>query len=178
MLITQLPLLDDLLAQYAGALGPDLLGYRHHAYRVVNLCAALSSREPLPLEKMAIVAAFHDLGIWTAHTFDYLEPSIVLARDYLARANRSDWSPEIETTIIEHHKIRSYHAQPTWLVEPFRKADLIDVSRGTLKFGLSRNLIRELYNEFPSAGFHRRLLALSMKRLRSHPLSPWPMIRV
>ena len=59
----------------------DFTAYRNHAYRVVNFCAH-SRPAPTPrLEKIALAAAFHDLGIWTAHTFDYLEPSIDLACD-------------------------------------------------------------------------------------------------
>jgi hypothetical protein len=38
----------------------------------------------LEFEKIAIAGVFHDLGIWTNKTFDYIAPSVVLAREYLA----------------------------------------------------------------------------------------------
>ena len=61
-LIAQIPTLDTLLGAYAGALGRDFEAYRNHAYRVANLCVAQSSRDGAQLEKIAIAAAFHDLG--------------------------------------------------------------------------------------------------------------------
>ncbi len=79
MLLTEIPTLDELLHAHAAELGPDFAAYRNHTYRVVNLCAALSSHDTGQLQKMAIAAAFHDLGIWTDGTFDYLHPSIRLA---------------------------------------------------------------------------------------------------
>ena len=38
---------------------------------------------------MAIAAAFHDIGIWTAGTFDYLEPSVRVAAAYLTGTGRA-----------------------------------------------------------------------------------------
>lgn len=79
MLLTEIATLDELLHAHAAALGGDFTGYRNHTHRVVNLCVALSSGEPEELQKMAIAAAFHDLGIWTDGTFDYLPPSKAVA---------------------------------------------------------------------------------------------------
>ncbi len=88
------------------------------------------------------------------------------------------WAPEIETTIREHHKLTRHKPHRDWLVEPFRKTDLIDVSRGLVTFGLPRGLIKDMFAQWPSAGFHKRLVQLSLNRLVSHPLSPLPMVRV
>jgi hypothetical protein len=118
-------------------LGGDRADYRNHAYRVMNLCLVLSSADDdARRERIAIAAAFHDIGIWTAATFDYIPPSVDLACAHLAAAGRSPWAPEIETTIREHHKLTRYRPNPDWLVEPFRRADLIDASRGLVTFGL------------------------------------------
>ena len=62
-------------------------------------------------------------------------------------------------------------------VETFRRADWIDVSNGMLRFGLPRAVVREVRRTFPDAGFHRRLLQLTLRRFRRHPLSPLPMMR-
>jgi hypothetical protein len=167
-----------LLEAHAAELGNDLTAYRNHTYRVVNLCAALSSGEPEPLEKMAIAAAFHDLGIWTDGTFDYLQPSIRLADAHLARTGRAEWTPEITAMILEHHKISAYRGHPHWLVEPFRRADWIDVTRGLRTFGLPRSFLHEIFSTWPSAGFHKRLVQLELRRLRTHPWNPLPMVRL
>jgi hypothetical protein len=174
--LTTVAELDGVLNAHAPALGGDFAGYRNHAYRVMNLCLALSPSGHR--EKIALAAAFHDLGIWTTSTFDYIPPSVDLANAHLAASGRSPWTPEIETTIREHHKLTRYRSHPDWPVEAFRKADFIDVSRGLVTFGLSRGLIKDVFTEWPSAGFHRRLVQLSLRRLLTHPLSPLPMVKL
>lgn len=176
MLLTGIATLDQVLHTHAAALGGDFTGYRNHAYRVANLCVALSPGAPAQVEKIAVAAAFHDLGIWTDGTFDYLPPSIRLAEAYLARAGRPEWTAEVTAMISEHHGFRR-RGHSGWLVEPFRRADWVDVTRGVLRFGLTRRFVRELYTEWPDAGFHRRLVQLSLRRLRTHPLNPLPMFR-
>lgn len=80
--------------------------------------------------------------------------------------------------IEQHHKIRKYKVNSCWLVEPFRKADWIDVSKGRLKYGLPSFYIAEILETFPNAGFHNRLIELTMRRLKTHPFSPLPMMRL
>lgn len=63
MILTEVALPDEVLQHYASHLGRDFDGYRNHTFRVVNFCSALSTTDPEPLQKMAIAAAFHDLGI-------------------------------------------------------------------------------------------------------------------
>src|SRR5262249_25802944 len=142
-----------------------------------NFCAALRPPDADGREKIAIAAAMHDLGIWTAHTFDYLPPSIELATAHLRRGGRAEWTAEITATIGEHHKLSMDRENPDWLVEPFRRADAVDVSRGVIRFGLPRSLLRQVFSTWPDAGFHRRLAQLALQRLQSHPLSPLPMVR-
>src|SRR5262249_2403483 len=110
MLETRIDPLDEGLSAHDPALGADFEGYRNHAYRVANFCFALTSdsiaavADPDQVAKIALAAAFHDLGIWTDGTFDYLLPSNRLASAYLAEAGRSEWAPEISETILQHHK--------------------------------------------------------------------------
>lgn len=177
-LLTEIPMLEEVLAEYTRQLGSDFIGYRNHTYRVTNLCVLLAPTGRDQTEKIAIAAAFHDLGIWTDRTFDYLEPSVRLARDYLARTGRREWIPEVERMIGDHHKLTRSRAADEWLVEPFRKADWIDVSRGALMFGLPLGIVRTILSAWPNAGFHRRLLQLFVERLRTHPLTPLPMLRL
>jgi hypothetical protein len=76
-LVTSLPTVEEVLDVHASELGQDLIAYRNHVYRVVNLCLAIVGDSPVELEKIAVAAVFHDLGIWTNHTFDYIAPSVV-----------------------------------------------------------------------------------------------------
>jgi len=143
----------------------------------VNFSAALAPCAGDTLEKVALAAAFHDLGIWTAHTFDYLAPSIELAREELCCAGHGDWRDTVAGMIREHHKVRRFRGDGAGLIEPFRRADWIDVSLGALSFGLPRECIRAIRARWPNAGFHRRLAQLTLTRLRSHPLSPIPVLK-
>jgi len=115
--------LDGILRAHRHALGRDFDAYRNHAHRVAHLCIAQSPREHERIERIAIAAAFHDLGIWTARTFDYLQPSVVLASDYLAASSRQQWIPEVAAMILEHHKVFPYRGEAERFVEPFRRAD-------------------------------------------------------
>jgi hypothetical protein len=177
-LVTAIAVLDRVLDEYAAELGGDFAGYRNHTYRVANLCFALSSGNPERLEKIAIAAAFHDIGIWVDGTFDYLPPSVRLATAHLERSERTEWVPEICEIIQQHHKLSQYRNNPSWLVESFRRADLVDVSRGLFRFGLPRSFVRALFSQWPSAGFHWGLVRLELRRLRTNPLSPLPMVRL
>lgn len=175
-LLKELPIIDAVLEAHASELGGDFTAYRNHAYRVVNLCVAFSPADPVQLDKFATAAAFHDLGIWTEHTFDYLEPSVRLACSHLGRAGREEWAPEVSEMILQHHKISPYRRDDCRLVEPLRRADWVDVSRGLVTFGLPRSLLREIFSTWPSAGFHRRLVLLELQRLRTRPWNPLPML--
>lgn len=108
--ITEIAMLDRVLRAHAAGLGSDFVGYRNHAYRVANLCIALAPAGPDQIEKIAVATAFHDLGIWTDGTFDYLGPSVRLARAYLTESGRPEWITEVERTILEHHKLSASEA--------------------------------------------------------------------
>lgn len=176
-MLTALPTLDTLLDTHAAALGADAIGYRHHAYRVANFYWLLAPGDADALEKLSIVLAFHDLGIWTAGTFDYLPPSRQLACAHLQANGREAWRDEIDAMINAHHRIRTLPADTQASVEAFRRADWIDVSRGVRRFGLPRAAVREVIAAFPNAGFHRRLAMLTLQQWRRHPLDPLPMMR-
>ena len=170
-LLTSLPTVEAVLDDHASELGHDFIAYRNHVYRVVNLCLAIVADSRVELEKIAVAAAFHDLGIWTNKTFDYIAPSAATARKHLAARGMTDWIPEIEAMIVDHHKITPSRADPQSLIESFRRADWIDVSRGLRRFGLPRTFIAAVATTWPNAGFHRRLVQLTIDQFWNRPLN-------
>jgi len=80
--------------------------------------------------------------------------------------------------ILQHHKLTQYRGRQLSLVEPLRRADLADVSKGLFTFGLPRAFVREVFSAWPNAGFHKLLVRLGLERLRTHPLNPLPMIKL
>ena len=101
----RLTLLDDILNDWREVIGEDFDGYRNHCQRMVHCCLALRDCSEVERQKLMIAAAFHDIGIWTAHTLDYLPPSVTPAMAYLKDKGLEAWSEEIRLMITEHHKL-------------------------------------------------------------------------
>ncbi|GAO44696.1 hypothetical protein [Flavihumibacter petaseus] len=167
-------IIDELLAKYQPVIGKDFYRYRNHVTRVYRNCLLLD-QQPGNQDKYAYAAVFHDIGIWTNNTIDYLQPSIAVACEYLAGIGKKDWIAEITLMIYWHHKITRYNRLYKETVEVFRKADWIDVSLGVLAFGATRSRIRENREQLPNLGFHMFLLRKLGKNLLKHPLNPLPM---
>jgi hypothetical protein len=169
---------DEILEPFRLTIGPDFNAYRNHCRRVFLFCIALAGGEDEAVRrKAAIASAFHDLGIWTAGTFDYIKPSRLLAESHLKTIGKPEWVDEIQAMIEQHHKLTSCSNNPSWLVEPFRKADWIDVSRGMLRFGLDDVYVVDALDAFPNEGFHQMLVRLAVDWMKRHPFNPLPMFR-
>lgn len=171
------PLVDGILASHADALGPDLPAYRNHVTRVLHFLFALAPDLRSSEQPILIAGAFHDLGIWTANTFDYLDPSSRLAEEYLRAQDLGRLRPEVDVIIQQHHKLRPYTGPFSLSVEAFRRADLVDLSLGVFRSGLARSFIRSVRAEFPNEHFHSRLMAFTGRQFLRTPLRPLPMVR-
>lgn len=172
-----IPLLEDILADWKTQLGQDHLAYKNHVYRVIHFCLALHTATGNAREKIVIAACFHDLGIWSDRTVDYLPPSVQLAAEYLSGRGLDRWIPEISLMIAMHHKLRKYENPELPLVEVFRQADLVDLSLGLVRCGLPKDYVRNVKSAFPNAGFHKALGRLAAGWFSKHPLSPPPFIK-
>lgn len=125
---------------------------------------------------LRVAGVYHDLGIWSDGTFDYLAPSAARAREWLQAHGRDDLTELVTAMIGQHHKVRAAGPADN-PVEIFRRADWMDVTLGALACGLPRAGYRSLLQQYPDAGFHLRLVQLSCKQLLTHPLNPLPMFR-
>ena len=76
---SHLPLLDEILATWQPVIGADYPGYSNHVYRMVLFCFALRDCTDDERRKVIIAGCFHDLGIWSDRTVDYLPPSVARA---------------------------------------------------------------------------------------------------
>lgn len=175
-LVAQHAVIDDVLATWRDALGRDADAYRGHVYRVFNFGRALAD-DVGGDEALAVAAVFHDLGIWSDGTFDYLEPSVRRAREYV-EAGVPSIDPELVAQMIGlHHKLTRCSADAPPLAEVFRRADLVDLSLGAIRLGLPAAFIREVRAAFPNAGFHRCLARIGAGWMVRHPSRPLPMMR-
>ncbi len=173
----RIPLLEEILGKWQAELGKDYAGYKNHVYRMINFCLALRDCSAEEREKIIVAGCFHDLGIWANGTVDYLPPSIALAKEYLEKNSREQWVGEIELMIDMHHKWRKYRDDRFPLVEVFRKGDLVDFSLGLVKWGLPKSYIKRVKDQFPNAGFHKRLVQLAGGWFAKHPVSPPPFLK-
>ncbi len=150
-------IIESILAKYKGDIGKHFSKYKNHVYRVFYLCQLLDDSQN-NIEKYAVAAVFHDVGIWTDATFDYLKPSISVAVDYLKKEKKEYLIDEITLMINMHHKRSKYTGDFELTVETFRKADWVDVTYGMMVFNLNKKVIRKLRMKFPILGFHKFLL--------------------
>jgi len=169
-------IIEDIMPTFKSAMGSDYDKYKNHVYRVFFNCLLIDCGKNNE-EKYAIAAVFHDIGIWTNHTFDYLNPSIEQAKIYLTERNNAGWLDEISLMIYWHHKMSKYQGTHEEIVETFRKADWIDVSLALLTFKFDKQKINENRRRFPSSGFHMFLIKKTIKNLFKHPLNPLPMFK-
>lgn len=142
---------DTLFEKWETSLGGDYQAYRNHAYRVFNIACALADASAEDREKLAVAAAFHDIGIWLDNTFDYLGPSVQRALGYLATIGRQAWGEPITHIIAQHHKVLPWRGKEFKLVEAFRRADWFDVCLFMLPTPLSPPLPGSSCALFPEA---------------------------
>ena len=174
-IVRSLPLVEEILDAHRHRAGGNESGwaaYRAHVYRVINFARVLGPDHPDRDDKLAIAAAFHDLAVFD--TLDYLVPSIAVQDDWLQRTGRQDWSTELAVAVAEHHRFTRYppgrpHSD---LVEAMRRADLVDVSQGLIRFGLPKAYVAEVRRSFDAGEFFTRVIpraTLRAVRSRQQP---------
>ena len=168
-------LIEDILKQHRGELNVDYGMYRNHVYRVFNFTLLLYDADKKDIDTLAVAAAFHDIGIWTAGTMDYLPPSVALAKEYI-KAKKLKISEEVVEEIIQnHHKVTAYQDNP--MADAFRRADLVDLSLGVASQGISHRDILEMFQTFPEAGFHLFIMKEVALSMLKNPFNPLPIFK-
>jgi len=174
------PLIDAVLDRYRQPLGPHYPRYRGHVYRVYHYTRHLIAQRGDDADRddsaIAVAAAFHDLRFATDQTLDYLPPSIACATEHLESLGLSELAPAVGRMIGFHHKLTPYRDEDAALVEPFRRADLVDLF-AVPGVGVPFALRREAQASYPKCGFRgfvcRTLLLGALKQ----PWRPLPMLR-
>jgi len=160
----------DALRELAG--GPDSPMERH-CVRVYEIGLELGRRggQTLDAEVLLCAALLHDAGIYpaAASADAYVTDGRRLADRALAPFA---WPAErlalCGDAIERHHALRSQSALGAE-VELMRRADLVDVSFGRIRFGLDGGWLRDLAARVPRQGFVGALLPLIGRMLRDRP---------
>lgn len=166
-IIRNVPLAEEILESHRHRAHGDDIGwdaYKAHVYRIFNFARALTPESPDRDEKLAIAAAFHDLAAFD--TIDYLVPSIEAQDAWLQKTGRQAWSNELALIIAQHHRLAGYGSSRPYapLVEAIRRADLVDVSQGLIRFGLPRSYVSEVRGAFDAGVFFKRVIPSGVVR--------------
>jgi hypothetical protein len=167
-ILRSLPLAEEILESHRHRAHGDDAGYdayKAHVYRVVNFAPALTPQASDRDDKLAVAAAFHDIAAFD--TLGYLVPSIEAQDGWLLRQNgRETWTDELALIVAEHHRLSGYGPPRPYapLVEAVRRADLIDVSQGLIRFGLPRSYVKEVRAAFDASGFFKRVIPMGTLR--------------
>lgn len=173
------PVIDEILAEHrqawSGGNEEGWWGYRNHAQRVFLFARELITPGPDVDERIAIVAAFHDIAVF--HTLDYLELNLEPMRVWLAAHDRQAWYQEIALAMTLHHRVRPYRGEAAWLVEGIRRADWIECTAGLLHPGVPRDLVRRARRELPMGSFATTSAVRILRHAVTHPRNPFPFWR-
>ena len=162
-----IPLAEEILESHRHLARGDDAGYdayKAHVYRVVNFARALTPDVPDRDDNLAIAAAFHDLAAF--ETLDDLVPSIQAQDVWLQQTRRETWSDELALIVAEHHRLSGYGPARPYapLVEAVRRADLVDVSQGLIRFGIPSSYVKEVRAAFDAGVFFKRVIPLATLR--------------
>jgi hypothetical protein len=158
--------LDDELLPLAESVKNEFSAYRNHCLRVLtftNYFLPDSVRKEIPnaMDLAAVALAYHDIGLWTDHELNYLEPSKVRMDIALKESYAPKEIKLMEEVILQHHKYTDFTGlseAENDLVNAVRKADWADASMGVVRFGMPAALLEAAYDQVPEAGFHQILV--------------------
>lgn len=165
--------------------GDDYEGYRGHIYRVLTYALHFLDESPSYQSVIGIALVYHDIGLWTNGTLNYLEPSCKKAKYDMKKQKMSPTDVNLVQDIIYwHHKVTEYESDAATadtvsspslsyskisaikndkIINAVRKADLIDFSFGIIKYGMPKEYIQFVQKKIPDAGFHKTLLLFAPK---------------
>jgi hypothetical protein len=168
--------LERLRALVGAADGP----IERHSVRVFLLAEKLAARSQLEIDRELLLCAaiLHDAGLYpgAATRAAYVTDGRHLAERLLTDAG---WPAErvrrCGDAVERHHELR-----PQWSrgaeVELIRRADLIEVSQGLVRFGVPRARLRELGERVPRTGFVREVVRQLAIAARRRPATLWRIV--
>jgi hypothetical protein len=175
------PALDDELLDLSKYIGKDFQAYRNHCLRVLTFTkffldqnaasdGGVNLKQELPnaMDLAATAMAYHDVGLWTDHDLNYLEPSAKKLDQTVFNGFSLHEIRVMDEIILQHHKITTYDSTEftdaeNLLINAVRKADWTDATMGLVRYGLPATLLEMAYTKIPEAGFHMMLAGLDSR---------------
>ncbi|MBL8948867.1 MAG: hypothetical protein JNK45_37190 [Myxococcales bacterium] len=151
------------------------VGLRNHCRRLHRFATALLQRRGLEIDVdlAYLVAMVHDLGIVSEKDegVNYLQRSRALFhRETAGIALPPTRADVLDECLVYNHRVLSVpNLSPE--AECFRNAVMIEHSRGMLRFGLSKDEVRPVFDELPRGNFDRVLMDFTWRTIKREPLS-------
>jgi hypothetical protein len=143
-----------------------------HSARVFEIATRLA-RSPPDRELLLCASLLHDVGLYPG--VDGGGPYVTEGRHHAARVLAAfDWPPDRLKRCLDAIELH-HHWRPVWRAgaeaELIRRADLVELSAGTIRFGLPRSWLRELAGDWPRRGFYAGLARLLAPIAAHRPLA-------
>ena len=146
------------LREAAGETGGPM---ERHGLRVFLIADRLATARELKVDREVLLIAglLHDVGLYDAasHGGVYVKEGAEFTAEILRRQGWEEDRIRLCFDAIErHHELRSqWERGPE--VELIRRADLVDISDGLVRFGLSREWIQDLFKSVSRDGTYRTI---------------------
>jgi HD domain len=146
-----------------------------HGLRVFLIADRLATARELKVDREVLLIAglLHDVGLYDAasHGGVYVKEGAEFTAELLRAQGWDEVRIHLCFDAIErHHELRTQWDRGDE-VELIRRADLVDVSNGLVRFGLSREWIRDLFKSVSRQGTYRTIGYEVARVLRHRPLT-------
>lgn len=163
----------EALARLREATGGVAGAIERHSLRCRHIAARIAAAHGWVIdgEVLTVAAILHDIGLYPPASRGgvYTADGAALARTLLPAFGWTSERVELCARAIDlHHDVRrQLHHGPE--VEALRRADLVDVSGGLLRFGVDREWLQRLYLGVPRRGLYPELVRQLGRALRERP---------
>lgn len=146
-----------------------------HGLRVFLIADRLATAREAKVDREVLMIAglLHDVGLYDAasHGGVYVREGAEFTAELLRKHGWEEERIRLCFDAIErHHELRSQWDRGTE-VELIRRADLVDLSDGLIRFGLSREWVRDLFRSVSREGTYRTIGFEVARVLRHRPLT-------
>jgi hypothetical protein len=150
-------------------------GFRNHCQRLFRFATMLMQEQGLSFDEDVAytIAMWHDLGILSERDegANYLQRSRALFRRESSGFDLHGIEPDVlDECLLYNHRLLPV-PNLSAPAECFRRAVIIEHSRGLKRYGLDRQAIKATFSELPRGNFDRVLLDFGWRTIRREPLT-------
>jgi hypothetical protein len=162
----------DALRSAAGESGGPM---ERHGLRVFLMADRMAAPQGIEVDREVLLIAglLHDVGLYDAasHGGVYVREGAEFTADILRKRGWNEDRVRLCSDAIErHHELRRQWDRGAE-VELIRRADLCDLSAGLVRFGLSREWLKDLFESVSRDGTYRTIGHEVARVLRHRPLT-------